>query len=93
MSRVRAARVIVLLLTCAAPGTAAACSVCFSTTEENRFAFIATTLFLSAAPLALLFGIASWLKRRVIESERQHEAARKPAGGPSVSPDAEARRA
>ncbi len=58
------------------PGAAGACSVCFSATEENRIAFIATTVFLSVLPLSLLGGIGWWLRRRVLEMEREHDTAR-----------------
>jgi hypothetical protein len=63
---------LVLLL----PGAAEACSVCFSTTEENRFAFLATTIFLSVLPLGILLAIGTWLRRQVLEAERRHEQAR-----------------
>lgn len=68
----------VFALTLLVPGAAEACSVCFSTTEENRWAFIGTTVFLSVLPLGILFGIGTWLRRKVLEMEREHEAARLP---------------
>jgi hypothetical protein len=71
------------------PEVAEACSVCFSTTEENRWAFLATTVFMSVAPLAILLGIGSWLRHKVLESERRHEDARQtpplaPASHPAI---------
>jgi hypothetical protein len=46
-------------------GSAAACPVCFSAkNEQNRIAFIATTVFLSLLPLALIGGGVVWLRRR-----------------------------
>ena len=67
---------IALAFVCLVPGAAEACSVCFSTTEENRWAFITTTVFLSILPLGILFGIGTWLRRQILEMERQHEKAR-----------------
>lgn len=77
MSRAPGAFLLAALLLL--PGVAEACSVCFSTTEENQWAFIATTVFLSAAPLAMLFAVGSWLRRKVLESEQRQESARRRA--------------
>lgn len=74
MSRAFALAVLAVLVL--ASGEAQACSVCFSATEENRWAFIATTVFLSLAPLGILLGIGTWLRRKVLEMDRRHEAAR-----------------
>ncbi len=70
------------------PRAAEACSVCFSTTDENRVAFIVTTIFLSAAPLAILFGIGSWLRRRILASEQAHDAARQAGASSAAEPTA-----
>ena len=76
----RALRTLALVaLAVALPDVASACSVCFSTTEENRWAFLATTLFLSVAPLAMIFGVGTWIRRRVLEDEARHEAVRRAA--------------
>ena len=77
------ARLALVALVLATPELASACSVCFSTTEENRWAFLATTLMLSIAPLAILFGVGSWLRGKVREEEARHEAARRAAGAPT----------
>ncbi len=45
----------------AAP-VASACSVCFSATDENRAAFLGTTIFLTLLPLSLLVALALWVK-------------------------------
>jgi hypothetical protein len=74
----RLALVWAVVLSLLVPGAAEACSVCFSTTEENRFAFLATTIFLSVLPLGILFAVGTWLRRQVLESERRHDAARRP---------------
>ncbi|NNL65229.1 MAG: hypothetical protein HKP30_03200 [Myxococcales bacterium] len=75
----RAVALLTLVAWLVVPGVAEACSVCFSTTEENQWAFIATTVFLSVAPLALLFAVGSWLRRKVLESEQRHDGARRRA--------------
>jgi hypothetical protein len=72
---VRAAALAVLLALLL-PGAASACAVCFDPSEESRFAFVATTIFLSALPLAILFGVGVWLRRKVLDTERRHEEAR-----------------
>ncbi len=45
------------------PAAAPACSVCFSATEENRLAFLLTTIFLTFLPLTLI-GAGLWMLRR-----------------------------
>lgn len=56
-----------------APRLAGACSVCMSGREdENRTAFILTTVFLSVLPLAMIGGLGWYLRRRsraIAESE------------------------
>jgi hypothetical protein len=47
------------------PVAAAACSVCFSGSEESRAAFIGTTVFLSVLPLAMIGGLVWWIRRRL----------------------------
>ena len=59
---------MVLLLADAAQ----ACAVCFSSTEENRMMFVATTGFLTLTPLLLIGGFVYWLRRKV----KAREAAR-----------------
>jgi len=44
---------------------ALACPVCFSSTEENRMMFIATTGLLTFLPLALVGGFLFWLRKKV----------------------------
>lgn len=46
---------------------ALACAVCSAREDAQRVAFIATTVFLSALPLAMVFGVAWWLRKRVHE--------------------------
>ena len=47
-----------------APGTSAACAVCFSGTDEYRMAFTLTTVFLTALPLVMVGSFAVWLRRQ-----------------------------
>jgi hypothetical protein len=66
------------------PGAAEACAVCGPGTEESRVAFIITTAFMTALPLALVGGVVYWLRRRLAEMERRtladREAALRSAG-------------
>jgi len=55
---------LALLLVLALPDVAHACPVCFDPREENRFAFLATTVFLSLVPLGMVGGVGLWLRKR-----------------------------
>lgn len=55
--------VVVALVALAAPA-ALACSVCFDANEQRRAAFLATTVLLTFTPLAFVFGVVWWLRRR-----------------------------
>jgi protein SCO1/2 len=70
----------------AAAPTAAACSVCFSATDENRNAFLGTTVFLSLLPLALLAGLAWWAKHGSARPEGVDQPAPSTASGLAQSP-------
>jgi hypothetical protein len=59
------AGVLVFLL----PDAVAACPVCFSATEENRMAFLGTTIFLSLLPLGMVGGAGLWIRNRVRERD------------------------
>lgn len=59
------------------PETVAACPVCFSATEENRLAFLGTTVFLSLLPLGMVAGAGLWIRRRSKERDEQDDG---PAG-------------
>ena len=48
---------------------AQACSVCFDPSEENRLAFLGTTVLLSLLPLLLLAGSGLWIWRRTREGK------------------------
>ena len=76
MSGAVRATALAVLLALLLPDAAAACAVCFDPSEESRFAFVATTIFLSVLPLAILLGVGVWLRRKVLDTERRHEQAR-----------------
>lgn len=59
MSRLTPAGLALALL--ASPTSAWACSVCFSATDENRAAYLNTTIFLSLFPLALIGGMGLFI--------------------------------
>ena len=45
--------------------SAAACPSCASPLEENRQAFVDTTIFLTVVPLMLIGGLIWWIRRRL----------------------------
>lgn len=51
------------------PEAAAACPVCFSGTEENRLAFLGTTVLLSLLPLGMVAGAGLWIRKRAREQD------------------------
>jgi protein SCO1/2 len=70
------------------PSAASACSVCFSATDENRGAFLSTTIFLSLFPLALLAAFALWTRyaRAPREASGDGPNSLTPPGGAGGSP-------
>ena len=59
-----------------APGLASACAVCTAgRDEENAFAFLMTTIFMSLMPLAAIGTLVYVLWRRIqkLEAEREDE--------------------
>ena len=70
---------LVLSLLNWAPKISEACSVCTTgRDDENRMAFLLTTVFLSLLPLAMIGGFAWWIWRRIRQVERDeisHDAA------------------
>ena len=59
---------VILLLV--APGPALACPVCgLSGTDDSNGAYIAMTVMLSALPLAMIAGVAAWVRRRISADE------------------------
>ena len=55
---------LALLLLAVLPDVAHACPVCFDPREENRVAFLATTIFMSLVPLGMVGGVGMWLRKR-----------------------------
>ena len=66
-TRARLLCCIAIAIVVGLPGLALACAVCQPGTEENRFAFIATTAFMTALPLSVVGAIVWWLRGRAIE--------------------------
>jgi len=52
---------------------ARACPSCASPLEENRQAFVDTTIFLTVVPLMMFGGFIWWLRRKTREIERAPE--------------------
>jgi hypothetical protein len=78
---VSAPRKLVLLalaaLVAALPRAAEACAVCLSGREDdNQRAFLAGTILLSTLPVALIGGIAWYIRRRAREIAAREAAAR-----------------
>lgn len=59
------------LLLVAFPDAAAACPVCFDSSDENRMAFLATTAFLSLLPLGMVAGAGLWIRKKA--NDRGHD--------------------
>jgi hypothetical protein len=68
--RRRVAPLVVWFLA-AAPELAHACAGCIDLKAKNRWAFFATTIFLSALPLGMIAGMAWWILRRARQLELQ----------------------
>ena len=63
---------IVALALVLAPELAAACAVCSAgRDDENRFAFLMMTLFMSATPLLLIGGLVYWIRGRFLAQQVQ----------------------
>jgi heme/copper-type cytochrome/quinol oxidase subunit 2 len=76
--RVRVLRTIAIVWTAwiAAPGLAAACSVCTAgRDEENQLAFLLSTIFMSVLPLLVIGTIVFVLWRRFRQAERANAVA------------------
>lgn len=60
------------------PNAASACAVCFGGEDDNRQAFIDTTVILTMVPLLLIGGFIWLMVRRIrrFESQRQVELAK-----------------
>ena len=54
---------------------AGACPSCASPLEENRQAFVDTTIFLTVVPLMMMGGFIWWLRRKIREIDEAPEIA------------------
>lgn len=52
-----------------------ACPSCASPLEENRQAFVDTTIFLTVVPLLMIGGLIWWIRRKVRERDAALEIA------------------
>lgn len=50
-----------------------ACPSCASPLEENRQAFVDTTIFLTVVPLMMIGGLIWWIRRKVRQMEQTPE--------------------
>lgn len=80
VSLVRRVPLAAAALFCAWPTVALACPVCFDPREENRLAFLLTTVFLTLLPLALMGGTVYWLWRRYKQGAAELVAADEVSG-------------
>jgi len=55
------------------PQMAHGCAVCFSATDENRQAFLATTVLLTLLPLGMVGGVGLWARNRTRDLDRSEE--------------------
>jgi nitrate reductase NapE component len=69
MSRLALSTALIALASCLLPEAAAACSVCNGGAEENRQAFLFTTVLLSILPVAMLGTLGWWVWRCNREAE------------------------
>lgn len=63
----------VLILLASLPDVASACPVCFDSSDENRMAFLGTTVFLSLLPLGMVAGAGLWIRKRFRELDTAAE--------------------
>ncbi len=52
-----------------------ACPSCASPLEENRQAFVDTTIFLTVVPLTMIGGFVWWLRRKIRDQDEPPEIA------------------
>ncbi len=64
-----------LVLLAIFPDAAHACPVCFDSRDENRQAFLVTTVFLSLFPLGMVAGVGLWVRKRSKELDEQDASA------------------
>lgn len=72
---------VALFLLIVVPDVAHACPVCFDPREENRLAFLATTVFMSLFPLSIVGGFGAWLRKRARTQEGEVPSEEDTPGG------------
>ncbi len=66
---IRGLTALVAVLVASTARIASACPSCASPLEENRQAFVDTTIFLTVVPLMMIGGFIWWLRKRSREME------------------------
>ncbi len=69
----RAWAAFAVLVVAGIANSALACPSCASPLEENRQAFVDTTIFLTVVPLTLIGGMIWWIRRRIRAMENAPE--------------------
>lgn len=78
--------VLMLALLMLLPEWASACAVCSAgRDEENRFAFLMMTIFMSLTPLALIGGLVFWIRRRYLAMEAREAAESRQGSAPAAT--------
>lgn len=76
----RVLSILALAVLLLAPELASACAVCSAgRDEENRFAFLMMTIFMSLTPLGLIGGLVYWIRRRYLALEARERTSEAPA--------------
>lgn len=65
----RAALGLVVLVVLLAPAVASACPGCFQANDNNRVAFLVTTLVLTLLPLGMIGAGLLWLRREALRRD------------------------
>ena len=78
----RAIAVLVAFVVAALPSAAAACAACGFGEDQSRTAYIATTVFMSALPLILIFGFVFWMRKRTKQIQAEELTRRAGVTGP-----------
>ena len=61
---------LALVLFLVLPGVSEACAVCFQAkSDATRIAFIASTAAMTFLPLAVVGGVAWWVRRKFVQAE------------------------
>jgi len=69
--------VVVVAVALLMPEVALACPVCFDPRDENRLAFLGTTIFLTLLPLGMVGAMVTWVRQRSRKLDEEEET---PAG-------------